>query len=156
MSKQTKKKKKKKNPNSHYSWTARSLIHKVLVIQSCLTLCNPMDCSLPGSSVNGILQERILKWVAISFSRGFSQPRDWIWVSWIADRFFTIWSTRETLHRGRFCIKFFDFTGRIMLHKCKKLQFCRQSKLPSRFVFLDYEEKRSSSWLLKYRPVIRH
>ena len=48
---------------------------KVLVTQSCLTLCNPMDCSLPGSSVHGILQARILKCVAISFSSGFSQPR---------------------------------------------------------------------------------
>ena len=41
----------------------------VLVIQSCLTLCDPMNCSLPGSSVHGILQERILEWVSISFSR---------------------------------------------------------------------------------------
>ena len=43
--------------------------------QSCLTLCNPKDCSLPGSSVHGISQARILDWVAISFSRGSSQPR---------------------------------------------------------------------------------
>ena len=47
------------------------------VAQSPLTLCNPMDYSLPGSSVHGILQARILEWVAISFSRGLSQPRDW-------------------------------------------------------------------------------
>ena len=46
------------------------------VAQSCPTLCNPMDCSLPGSSVHGILQARILEWVAISFSRGSSRPRD--------------------------------------------------------------------------------
>ena len=43
---------------------------EVLVIQSCLTLCDPMDYSLPGSSVHGILQARILEWVAISFSKG--------------------------------------------------------------------------------------
>ena len=49
---------------------------KVLVAQSCPTLCGPMDCSLLGSSVHGILQARILKWVAIPFSRGSSQPRD--------------------------------------------------------------------------------
>ena len=49
---------------------------KVLVIQLCLTCCDPMDCSPPGSSVHGILQARILEWVAISFSRGSSQPRD--------------------------------------------------------------------------------
>ena len=42
----------------------------------CLTLCDPMDCSLPGSSVHGIFQARILEWVAISFSREFSQTRD--------------------------------------------------------------------------------
>ena len=48
----------------------------VLVAQSCLTLCDPMDCSLPGSSVYGILQARILEWIAIPFSRGSSRPRD--------------------------------------------------------------------------------
>ena len=47
-----------------------------LVAQSCLTLCNPMHHSLPGSSVHGILQARILKWIAIPFSRGSSSPRD--------------------------------------------------------------------------------
>ena len=47
-----------------------------LATQSSLTLCDPMDCSPPGSSVHGILQARILEWVAISFSRGSSQPRD--------------------------------------------------------------------------------
>ena len=50
-------------------------IMKVLVTQSCPTLCSPMDCSLLGSSVHGIFQIRILEWVAISFSRGPSQPR---------------------------------------------------------------------------------
>ena len=59
------------------------------------TLCDPMDCSPPGSSVHGILQARILEWVAISFSRGSSQPRDRTQVSCIAGRFFTIWATRE-------------------------------------------------------------
>ena len=48
---------------------------KVNVAQLCLNLCNPMDCSLPGSSVHGIFQARILEWVAISISRGSSQPR---------------------------------------------------------------------------------
>ena len=45
------------------------------VTQSCPTLCDPIDCSLPGSSVHGILQARVLEWIAISFSRGSSQPR---------------------------------------------------------------------------------
>ena len=62
----------------------------VLVAQSCLTLCNRVDYSLPGSSVHGILQARILEWVAMPSSRGSSQPRDRIWVSSIAGRFFTI------------------------------------------------------------------
>ena len=48
---------------------------KVLVSQSCPTLCDPVDCNPPGSSVHGILQARILEWVAILFSRGPSQPR---------------------------------------------------------------------------------
>ena len=54
-----------------------------------LTLWDPMDCSLPGSSVHRILQARILEWVAIPFSRGSSQPRDQTQVSHIAGRFFT-------------------------------------------------------------------
>ena len=49
---------------------------KVLVLQQCLTPCDPMDCSPPGSSVHGILQARILEWVAIPFFKGSSQPRD--------------------------------------------------------------------------------
>ena len=67
----------------------------VLVILPCPTLCDPMDCSLPGSSVHGILQARILERVAISSSRRSSQPRDWTQVSCSAGRFFTIWATRE-------------------------------------------------------------
>ena len=54
---------------------------KALVAQSCATLCDPMDCSLPGSSVHGILQARILEWVAILFSKGSSPPRDQIRLS---------------------------------------------------------------------------
>ena len=60
---------------------------KVLVAQSCLMLCDPVDCSPPGSSVHGIMQARILEWAAISFSRGSSQPRDQTWVFCIASRF---------------------------------------------------------------------
>ena len=54
-----------------------------------------MDCSPLGSSVHGILQARILEWVAIPFLRVSSQPRDWTQVSCIAGRFFTIWATKE-------------------------------------------------------------
>ena len=69
----------------------------VKIAQLCLTLCNPMDYSPPGSSVHGIIQARILEWVAISFSRGSSQPRDQTWVSCTEGRFFTVWATRLTL-----------------------------------------------------------
>ena len=72
---------------------------RVLVAQSCLTLCNPMDCSPPGSSVHGILQARILDWVAMSF-RGSSQLRDQTQVSRIAGGFFTVWVTREATGNG--------------------------------------------------------
>ena len=67
------------------------------VAQKCLTLCNPMDCSLPGSSVHGIFQARILESVAISFSRGSSRPRDWTWLSHTAGRLITIWAIGKPL-----------------------------------------------------------
>ena len=65
------------------------------VAQSCPTLCDPVDCSPPDSSVHGILQARVLEWVAISFSRGSSQPRDWTQVSCITGRCFILWATKE-------------------------------------------------------------
>ena len=58
--------------------------HESEVAPSCLTLCDPMDCRLQGSSIHGILQAGVLEWVAISFSRGSSRPRDRTWVSLIA------------------------------------------------------------------------
>ena len=66
-------------------------------LKSCPTLCDPMDCTLPGFSIHGILQARILEWVAISFSRGSSPPRDRTWVSRIAGRCFTVWAAREAI-----------------------------------------------------------
>ena len=59
-------------------------------LQLCPALCDPMDCSLPGSSVHGILQARILEWVAMPFSRGSSQPRDQTHISCIVGGFFAI------------------------------------------------------------------
>ena len=64
--------------------------NEVKVAQSCPTLCNPMDCI-----VHGILQARILEWVAFPFSRVSSQPRDRTQVSLIESGFFTSWATRE-------------------------------------------------------------
>ena len=61
---------------------------KVLVTQLCL--CDPMDCSPPGSSICGILQAGILEWIAMPFSKGCSQPRDQTWVSHMAGKFFSI------------------------------------------------------------------
>ena len=65
------------------------------VAQSCPTLCNPMDSTLPHSSVHGIFQARVLEWGAISFSRGSSWSRDWTRVSRTVGRRFTIRATRE-------------------------------------------------------------
>ena len=77
-----------------YEWIpGRSLegrsFPKVLVPQLCPTLCDPMNCSPPGSSIYAISQARILEWVAISSSRGFFQPRDWTSTSCLAGGFFT-------------------------------------------------------------------
>ena len=69
----------------------------MLVAQLCLTLCDPMDCKLPGSPVQGILQARILEWIAIAFSRGSSRPRDRARVACIAGGFFTISATRDAV-----------------------------------------------------------
>ena len=82
------------------------------VTQSCPTLCDPVDCSPPGSSVHGILQVRIPEWVAISFSRGSSRSRDWTQVSFVAGRRFNLWATREV-----------SFTFRVIIDNtpCKKL-----------------------------------
>ena len=67
----------------------------------CPTLCDPMDCSLLGSSVHRIFQARVLEWVAIFFSRGSSWPRDWTQVSHIIGKCFTIWATREVTITGK-------------------------------------------------------
>ena len=67
----------------------------VLITRSCLTLCDFMDCKPPGSSVHGILQARILEWVAIPFSGGFYPLRDQTQVSCIAGRFFIVLAVRE-------------------------------------------------------------
>ena len=77
--------------NSNMNIKVRYLIVQVSkVVQSCLTVCDPMDCSLPRSSVHGVSQARILEWVALSYSGGSSQPRDQTPVSRIAGRRFTL------------------------------------------------------------------
>ena len=71
------------------------------VAQSCLTLCDTMGCSLWGSSVHGIFLARVLEWVAISFSKGSSRPRDRIWVFCIAGRCFYRLNHQATQARRR-------------------------------------------------------
>ena len=80
---------------SLFSLSCVSIESESEVTQSCPTLWDPMNSSLPGSSLHGIFQARVLEWVAISFSRGSSRPRDWIWVSCIVGGRFTVWATRE-------------------------------------------------------------
>ena len=75
----------------------------MLVTHLCPTLCDPMDCGPPGSSVHGVLQARILEWVAISLFRGSSQPRDRTRVSYIAGRFLILspLGSPQSLDSGR-------------------------------------------------------
>ena len=86
-----------KNPitSTEIEAVIRKNLKESQVTQSCPTLCDPMDCSLPRSSIHRIFQARILEWVAIAFSRGSSQPRDQTRVSHIVGRCFTVWATRE-------------------------------------------------------------
>ena len=80
-------------------------------LQLCPTLCDPMNCSLPGSSVHGILQERILEWVAMSSSRGSSQTRDQTCVSSTAGRLFTIEPLGKPSNQITYTLIFILFTN---------------------------------------------
>ena len=73
----------------------RHLWKWIWMLLGCVWLCDPTDCSLPGSFVHGILQARTLGWVAAPFCRASSQPREWAQIYHIAGRFFSIWATRE-------------------------------------------------------------
>ena len=93
---------------------------------SVMSLCNPLDCSPPGSSVHGILRTRIPEWVAISSSRGSSQPKDWTHVSHVSHvsclsgRFFTHWAIWEAQAEISAGLK---YTSRILTDHCKSLEF---------------------------------
>ena len=97
---------------SQWDWNSKQLTHRYLLmkhslssfidlcmhtksLQSCPTLCDPMDSSPPGSSAHGISQARILEWVAISFSRGSSWPRDRTCISCIGEQALYSWAARE-------------------------------------------------------------
>ena len=70
------------------------------VTQSCPTLFDSMDCSLPGSSVHGTFQAIVLEWIAISFSSRSSRPRNWTWVFRIVDRRFTVWAIKSCFFKS--------------------------------------------------------
>ena len=92
-----------------------------------------MDCSPPGSSVHGILQARILEWIAIPFSRGSSQPRDWTQVSCITGRFFTVWATGKTKKFNKLKKKLF-------------YQPVRESILFLNSLFIEWIPKTTGEW----------
>ena len=91
------------------------ILSEVTVAQLCLTLCDPVDCSPSASSAYGMVQARILEWVAISFARGSSQPRDRTQVSHIAGRRFNLCTTERNIKMNiqlslKYCQSFCDFT----------------------------------------------
>ena len=88
-----------------FTYLKRQRCYCCPVAKSCLTLCDPTDCSRSGSSVHGISQARILEWVAISFSRGSFWPRDWICVSCIGMGILYHWATREAPRENVLCLK---------------------------------------------------
>ena len=90
------------------SWFCHLVVVLLVYSLSPVQPCDPVDCSPPGSSVHRILQARILEWVAISFSRESSQPRNWTKVSYIAGRFFTIWAMREAPDSVTYLLYNFD------------------------------------------------
>ena len=105
--------------------------HESEVTQSCPTLCDPMDCSLPDSSVHRIFQARILEWVAVSFSRRSSPPRDRTRVSRIVERRFTIWATRGGMPTHHFPLHPYYFSF-VFLH-----ELCCEW-LPNALIFLTW------------------
>ena len=100
---------------------------KALVTQSCLTLCDHMDRSPPGSSVHGILQARILEWVPIPFSSGSSWPRDRTGVSHITGRFFTVSVTREAPNNSILSVKNLDADDVIIIVNTSTALFMYQA-----------------------------
>ena len=86
---------KEENQGSNPCSAVNYVIGSESVSHSVVSDCDPVDCSSTGFPVHGILQARILEWVAIPYSRGSSWPRDRTWFTYISGRFFTIWACRE-------------------------------------------------------------
>ena len=106
-------------------------------LQSCLTLCDPMDCSPPGSSVLGIPQARILGWGAISYSRGSCRPRDQTWVSYIINGGLKHWKTLNVI----FCSLILQLkvkSEREVAQSCPTLSDPMDCSLPGSSVHLDF------------------
>ena len=104
--------------------------------------CDLMDCSLPGSSVHGILQAGILEWVAISFSRGSSWPKNWNQPSGIAGGCFTDWASREAQYEGKdpqTDITYFQWEAQGKVLKKKScIIFFNKSDFRAYFLFQDF------------------
>ena len=125
-------------------------LHACLVTQSWLTLCDPSDCSIPGSSIHGIFQARILEQVAVSFSMESSWSRDWTCtscVSWIAGRFFPYSAIREALLLPYspviIYLFFLNFCWHIVALQCcvsSTVQFCRGYILDFLFFLFNQNE----------------
>ena len=90
--------KRKENLFIWFSFIELSSVGHIKSLSHVRLFWDAMDCSPPGSSVHGIVQARILEWVAIPFFGESSQSKDWTWVSHIAGRSFTVWTTREAHH----------------------------------------------------------
>ena len=130
------------------------------VAQSRRTLCHPIHCSLPGSSVHGILQARILKWVAIPFSRGPSQSRDQAQVSCIAGRYFTIWATREAPGNFPLFRKITWGEGRLVSKNqlwrfCSTMNFLKEDSLGERLRILHHPLCVDFPWLFSGDVTVR-
>ena len=108
-------------------WSSKE--KKSEIAQACPTVCDPLDCSLPGSSVLGIFKARILEWVCISFSRRSSRPRGWTWVSHIVGRCFTVWATREVNEAGQ-----------------RLIEFCQENALVIMNTFFQQHKRRFCTW----------
>ena len=121
---------------SHLWWSEK-------VTQSCPTLCDPVDCSLPGSSVHGIFQARILEWVAISFSRRSSWPMDWTRVTRIVGRCFIIWATREVPLIGKSTLKSINCVPHPQQAKRRNSIFIRNMENIERHDWISRDEKQS-------------
>ena len=119
--------------------------------QLCPTLCEPMDCSPPGSSVHRIFQARKLDWVAISSSRGSSWPKDWTSVSCITGGFFTNWAAKLGRTRSRWvvkCLVLFSCSGSQLMSLVK-----RHSPFSSMILTSETDEMKSLLKLLKCSEV---